>query len=411
MRIAINGAGIAGPTFAYWMRDTGHELLLIEEAPQLRTGGYIIDFWGAGYDIAEKMGLLPQIGACGYKVREVRFVDGHGRRTGGFATDVFDRMTNGRFTSLQRSDLSALIYAALDGAVETIFDDSITDLEERSGSARIHFKRAAPRDVDLVIGADGLHSGVRQLAFGPQSEFEVSLGYHVAAFEVPGYRPRDELVYVSHAVPGRQISRFALRGDTTLFLFIFRDEYLTGGHSDPRDANASLADVFADVGWECPQILAAMRNVRDIYFDRVSQIRMPHWTNSHTALIGDAAACVSLLAGEGTGLAIVEAYVLAGALRAWSGNHEEAFAQYERCVMPLLRRKQQSAAKFASSFVPRTAFGIAFRDIVTRFLHIPAVADFIIGRDLRDDFDIPTEIDIGGVSCKRGRARDLSSAS
>jgi 2-polyprenyl-6-methoxyphenol hydroxylase-like FAD-dependent oxidoreductase len=119
--VAINGAGIAGPTVAYWLREAGHEVLLIEEASTLRTGGYVIDFWDLGYDIAERMGLLPRIKELGYQVREVRFVDEHDHKVGGFSADVFGRLTRGRFTSLRRSDLSAAIHDALDGAVETLF--------------------------------------------------------------------------------------------------------------------------------------------------------------------------------------------------------------------------------------------------------------------------------------------------
>jgi len=387
MKVVINGAGVAGPTLAYWLTGAGHDVLLVEEAPELRSGGYIIDFWGAGYEIAERMGLVPQITALGYQVREVRFVDRRGRRIGGFSTDVFRRMTNGRFTTVRRSDLSAVIYGALNGRVQTMFGDSIEAIEDHAGSTRIHFRCAPPRDADLVIGADGLHSGVRRIAFGPQSAFEVSLGYHVAAFELSGYRPRDELVYVSHAVPGRQISRFAMRDDKTLFLFVFRDEYLPDDRAQALDHKAALAQVFADVGWECPQILSAMGKVTDVYFDRVSQIRMDHWTKRRTALVGDAAACVSLLAGEGTGLAMAEAYVLAQSLRASADDPQQAFARYEQCLMPFLKRKQISAAKFASSFVPKTAVGISVRNVVTGLLRIPAVANFFIGRDLRDDFN------------------------
>ncbi len=390
MRIAINGVGIAGPTLAYWLRESGHEVLLIEEVPQLRSGGYVIDFWGVGYDIAEKMGLLPRIGELGYRVKEVRFVDWHGRKRSGFSVDVFGRMTNGRYTSLRRSDLAATIYRALDGKVETIFGDSIARIEDEDNGVRVSFDHAAPREVDLVIGADGLHSRVRQLAFGPEAEFEVSLGYHVAAFEVEGYRPRDELVYVSHGVPGRQISRFSMRDDKTLFLFVFRDEYLTTeSPSSEQERKSVLANVFADVGWECPRILAAMETVSGVYFDRVSQIRMGRWTKGRTALIGDAAACVSLLAGEGTGLAMAEAYVLAGELRDCGGDHIAAFARYQERMMPFLRRKQESAAKFASSFAPKSNLGITFRNLVTRLLRIPFIADFIIGRDLRDDIELP----------------------
>jgi 2-polyprenyl-6-methoxyphenol hydroxylase-like FAD-dependent oxidoreductase len=390
MRIAINGAGIAGPTLAYWLQKSGHEVLLIEESSQLRSGGYVIDFWGVGYDIAEKMGLLSRIRELGYQVRKVRFVDRHSRTAGGFSTTVIGRMTNDRFTSLQRSDLAAMLYRALDGKVETIFGDSIASIEDDGNRVRVSFDHSVPRDVDLVIGADGLHSRVRQLAFGPQADTEVSLGYHVAAFEVEGYKPRDELVYVIYGVPGRQISRFSMRDDKTLFLFVFRDECLTTKDaSSEQERKSVLANVFADVGWECPRILAAMDNVNDVYFDRVSQIRMDRWTKGRTALIGDAAACVSLLAGEGTGLAMAEAYVLAGELSDCGNDHIAAFARYQEHMMPFLKRKQESAANFASTFAPKSAFGITFRNVATRLLRIPLFANVFIGRSLRDDVNLP----------------------
>lgn len=390
MRIAINGAGIAGPTLAYWLLKSGYEVLLVEEAPQLRSGGYVIDFWGIGFDVAEKMGLIPQLREIGYQLREVRLVDQRGRRSGGFSAEVFGRMTAGRFTSLRRSDLAATIYGAIDGQVETLFGDSIAEIEEEGDRVRVSFDHAAPRHVDLVVGADGLHSRVRGLIFGSEEEFEIPLGYHIAAFEVEGYRPRDELIYVSHGVPGKQVSRFSMRDDKTLFLFVFRDGYLTEKNpANNNERKAVLRVVFADVAWECPQILEAMEHASDIYFDRVSQIRMDSWAKEHTALIGDAAACVSLLAGEGTGLAMAEAYVLAGELHRCAGEHATAFSRYQALMMPFLRRKQESAATFASTFAPQTAFGIRFRNLATRLLRIPFVADLIIGRDLRDDITLP----------------------
>jgi 2-polyprenyl-6-methoxyphenol hydroxylase-like FAD-dependent oxidoreductase len=390
VKVLISGGGIAGPTLAYWLQKSGHEVLLVEQSPQLRRGGYVIDFWGLGYDIAEKMGLIPRIRELGYQVREVRFVDRHGRKCGGFAVDVIRHMTNGRFTSVGRSDLSASIYGAIEGKVETIFGDSVAGIKDVGNCVCVTFDHAAPCEVDLVIGADGLHSRVRELAFGPEASFERSLGYHVAAFEVEGYRPRDELVFISHGTPGRQISRFSLRDDKTLFLFIFRDEYLTTENpSSEQECKSVLTNAFADVGWECPRILAAMENVNDIYFDRVSQVRMERWTKGRTALIGDAAACVSLLAGEGTGLAMAEAYVLAGELCDCGGDHIAAFARYEKRMMPFLIRKQESAAKFASSFAPKSTFGLTFRNLVSRLLRISAFADLFIGRDLRDDIQLP----------------------
>ena len=391
MRIIINGAGIAGPTLAYWLRKGGHEVVLVESAPQLRTGGYVIDFGLVGYDIAEKMGLIPRLRELGYQVKETRFVDRRGRTSASIVTDSLDRLTHGRYISLQRSDLAVTIYGALDGAVETIFGDSVASIEEIGQSVRVGFDHAPPREADLVIGADGLHSRVRQLVFGRDVGGELSLGYHVAAFEVEGYRPRDELVYVGYGVPGRQIFRFSMRKDKTLFLLVFRDTYLpTERPANDQERKSALIHVFADVGWECPQILAAMANVGDLYFDRVSQIRLDRWTKGRTALVGDAAACASLLAGQGSLLAMAEAYVLAGELHTCGGDYAAAFARYEQRLMPWLKRKQKTTVRFASSFAPKTAFGIAFRSLVVPLMRpLPFVMDYFIGRELRDQVQLP----------------------
>ena len=390
MKIAINGVGIAGPTLAWWLLENGHEPLLVEEAPRLRSGGYVIDFWGLGYDIAEKMGLIPRLRELGYQVEEVRLVDGDGEKVGGFSADVFARMTEGRFTSLRRSDLAATIYGAVEGRVETIFGDTISAIDDTPDGVHVSFEQAPARDVDLVIGADGLHSRVRSLAFGPEKDYEKFLGYRVAAFSAKGYRPRDELVYVSHARPGRQIARFSMRDDRTLFLFVFREEGPGGEIPHGDEAKKAVVKwVFGNDGWECPQILEAMEDAEDIYFDRVSQIRMPRWTKGRVALVGDAAACVSLLAGEGTGLAMAEAYTLAGELKRANGDFAAAFSGYEKRLMPFLAEKQESAAKFASAFAPETNVGIIFRNLVTRAMGIPAVANYFVGRDLKDDIDLP----------------------
>ena len=342
--ILISGIGIAGPTLAYWLRHFGFSPTLVEVATTLRTGGYVIDFWGLGYDIAERMGLLSEINRVGYHVRELRTANDRGQRLSGFGTSVFNELTGGRFVSIARSDLSRLIFGKIESSAEIMFGDQIVSLHEEAEGVQVNFEHAGHRKFDLVIGADGLHSIVRKLVFGPQDRFEKYLGYTVAAFEVSGYRPRDEAVYVIHDLPGHQVARFALHDDRTLFLFIFAGNDDTP--SGPRDIaaqKATIRDRFKNGGWECTAILTELDRVHDLYFDRVSQIRMDSWSRGRVALIGDAAFCVSLLAGQGSALAMTSAYVLAGELARAHGRHDEAFRSYETLLRPYLAAKQKGA--------------------------------------------------------------------
>ena len=391
MRVAINGAGIAGPCLAHWLQRGGHEVVLIEKAPQFRTGGYAVDFWGVGYTVAEQMGILPEVREHGYAFREVRIVDERGRKVGGFFVDILRQKLMDRFTSVPRGDLAAAIYRTVENRVETLFDNSISAIDERATGVLVSFERGAAREFDLVIGADGLHSTVRHIVFGPERQFEKDLGYRVASFEVEGYRPRDELVGVTYSTPGRQIGRFALRGDRTMFSFLFPSERMTSPEPlNAKERKAVLHQVFADAGWECPQILQAMDQVRDLYYDRVSQIRMDRWSKGRVMLIGDAAACVSLLAGEGAGMAMAEAYVLAGELSRAGQDYQTAYRRYEQQLRPFVEAKQKSVRYFASAFVPKTRVGVWLRNQVTKLMAFPRLFHYFFVRQLRDDFDLPT---------------------
>ncbi len=386
--ILISGAGIAGPTLAFWLRAAGFQPTLIERAPALRAGGYAIDFWGLGYEIAERMGLITAVNHAGYHVQEIRIVDDRGRRVAGFGTGVFTELTNGRYVTLRRSDLSRLLFEKVGGATDIIFGDDIVGLRQGQDGVLVQLRHAEERRFDLAVGADGLHSGVRELAFGPQREFETHLGYVVAAFEVDGYRPRDENVYLMYGKPGRMLGRFTLRNDRTLFLFVFAAEGDVVA-SAPDQQKARLREVYGDCGWECPQILQRLDGADELYFDRVSQIRMPNWSRGRVALVGDAAFCVSLLAGQGSALAMISAYVLAGELGAAGGRHEEAFANYEARLRSYINTKQRGAERLASAFAPRTAAGLWFRNQVIRTFAVPGVARLVAGRDIVDALRLP----------------------
>ncbi len=388
MTILIVGAGVAGPTLAYWLRRAGHDVTLVERASELRRGGYVIDFWGAGFEVADRMGVLPEILRRGYRIGEVRQVNDAGRTFAAFRADVFFRATGGRYVSIPRGDLASILYDALDDRVERIFGDTVRALDDDGTRVRVTFEQGAPREFDLVVGADGQHSSIRRLVFGPEAQFETFLGITVAAFDVEGYRPRDELVYVLHTEVGRQIARFAMDGDRTMFLLTFRDDGRAATEDDEAQRSVLRARM-AGAGWETSRILAHLSEARTFYFDRVSQIRMPSWTRGRVALVGDAAACVSLLAGQGTALAMVESYVLAAELSRARGDHREAFSGYERMLMPFLRSKQEAAVRLAPAFAPKSRAQLFFIKSITKLMGLPLVANLAMGKSVRDAIELP----------------------
>jgi 2-polyprenyl-6-methoxyphenol hydroxylase-like FAD-dependent oxidoreductase len=391
MRILVSGAGIAGPTLAWWLLRHGLTPTLVESAPRLRTGGYVIDFWGAGFEVADRMGLLPEIQRQGYVVREVRAVGAAGRRVAGFRADAFARALQGRFVSLSRGDLAAILYDALEGRVETLFGDCIERLDQNESGVQVTFRSGRAREFDLVLGADGLHSRVRQLVFGQEPRFEHYLGCKAAAFSVDGYRPRDELVYVLYSEVGRQVARFSMRDDRTMFLFTWReaDPSLPGSFEEQK---AALRRRFGNSGWECPQILDALDGATDLYYDRVSQIRMEPeaWHHGRVALLGDAASCVSLLAGQGSALAMVAAYILAGELYRAQGDYAGAFARYGQLWEPFVRGKQQAALRMASFFAPPSQTYLFLRNRVMNLMSLPGVARLSMGTSLTDKIVVPS---------------------
>ncbi len=387
MKVAINGIGVAGPTLAYWLRRSGHEPVLFEKAPALRTGGYLIDFWGLGYDLAERMGLIAGLRERCYLMQRMSMVDADGREDAELDVRPMRERLHGRFISLARADLAEALFDACDG-IRTHFGVSISAIETDGDGVIAALSDGRQERFDLVVGADGLHSRVRELAFGPEARFEAFLGCYVAAFRIPGYPHRDELTYVSHTVPRRHVARVALRNDETLVLLLCRAELI--GADPPRDRRKdALRRAFGDMRWEVPEILDRMDEADDVYFDRVSQVHLPRWSAGRVGLVGDAAACPSLLAGEGTGLAMVEAYVLAGELHRAGGDLARAFAAYDARLREFVTAKQKSAVRFRGFFMPPTGLALRLRNLSFSALSVPFLAKRWLARSLKDDLQLP----------------------
>jgi 2-polyprenyl-6-methoxyphenol hydroxylase-like FAD-dependent oxidoreductase len=285
----ISGASVAGPALAFWLHRYGFRPIVVERAGAVRGGGYPIDVRGVAVDVVERMGLLPRIRAARTRTRTISVVDGAGRPVVVSKAAAFAGLAAGHDVELPRGDLTAALYESTRDDVEYVFGDSITGVDEQPDGVEVTFAQGQPRRVDLVVGADGLHSAVRRLTFGAEEQFTRHLGYYVAGFSVPNYLGmRHEAIM--HNDPGLFSGLNALGdGSDLLAMFAFASPRL---RFDPYDVNRQhqlLQDAFAGSTWvETPRLLEHMRKADDFYFDTIDQVRMPSWTSGRVALVGDA---------------------------------------------------------------------------------------------------------------------------
>lgn len=371
--ILISGASIAGPALAFWLHQHGFRPVVVERAPAIRGGGYPIDVRAAAIEVADRMDLLPAIRAAHLDTRGGTFVDARGRMIARITPDEFTGSPAGRDAELPRGDLARLLHERTRDDVEYLFVDTITALEQDAKGVHVTFRNAPPRTVDVVIGADGLHSTVRALAFGPEAGFRHDLGFAFAGFSldpaaVAGWNLERE--FLAHNAPGRMAVVYAVRGQhrhTGMLAFATPPGFAV----DPRDIAEQrdiVAAAFAGGGWKIPQLVAGMRAAEDFFFDTVSQIRMPRWSTGRVALVGDAAYAPALLSGQGTSLALIGAYVLAGELASADGDPAVAFAAYEQALRPFVERNQALARSGGATLIPQTRTALRLRNAVLAVL-------------------------------------------
>ncbi|WP_194299925.1 FAD-dependent monooxygenase [Acetobacter conturbans] len=362
--VLISGASIAGPALAFWLDRYGFAVTVVERAPTIRTGGYPIDVRGTAIDVVERMGLLPQIRAAHVDSRAMIFVDSEGGIIGNVPIYEAIGSDTGRDVELPRGTLTTLIYdATRNGSIDYRFDDTIETLHDDGEGVDIGFASGRQERYDIVIGADGLHSHTRRLVFGPEEPFNHSLGFCFNLFSMPNDRGLSHCGIV-HAEPGRTAAIWAVQDSPEVFgFFAFAtNETPLSASRDAEEQIRRTRAAFAGMGWEVPHMLDAMAKADDLYFDSVSQIRMPCWSKGRVALVGDAAFAPSFRSGQGTSLALVAAFVLAGEL-AMHDDPGDAFAAYEELVRPFAEANQALAIdKAGSFFLPRTEEDIEVRD-------------------------------------------------
>ena len=368
MKVLVSGASVAGPAVAYWLGRYGYDVTVVEFAPALREGGYAVDFRGpVNLGVLSRMGVLDDLRARQTGGSPMRFVDEAGRQLmrlpGEFA---------GGDLEVLRSDLSRILYQHSRDRASYRFGDSIAWLNEHAGGVDVRFESGIEETYDLVIGADGLHSIVRRLAFGPERDYVRHLGYYIAGWELPNTLgiSGDALMY---NVPGRLASVGVDRRDPAKAgtMFLFKSPELTYDRRDRSQQKAIIAEAFDDLGWHVPQLLEGLPAATELYFDSISRVDVDRWSTGRVVLLGDAGYGATV-GGMGTSTAVVASYILAGELATSGGDYRVAFKRYEAQLRKPVSKTQNGGNRTGKFLAPGTRFGIAARN---RLLSTPFFLD------------------------------------
>lgn len=366
-RVLVTGASIGGPAAAYWLDRTGHDVTVLERAPQPRTGGQNIDVRGLAREVVDRMGLLDAVRSAGTGEVGLRFVDESGGTVSEFGTDD-DGDHDGPTAELEilRGDLAEILREACGDRVSWWYGDRVVGLDESGPAVSVTLDSGAVHEFDLVVVAEGPRSRTRGLVMTGEREPVLDrLGMYCAWLTVPRTAD-DDRWWRWLSVPGsRSVNlRPDNAGTTRAMLNVMTDE--TGlADLDPAAQRADLRERFADVGWETPRILAALDDADDLYVDDLTQVKCPTWSHGRVVLLGDAAWCVTPIGGFGTSLALIGAYVLAAQLQR-SPSYAEAFAAYEEWLRPLVDDVQDLPPGTPRIANPRTRLGVALFRAGTR---------------------------------------------
>ncbi len=356
LKVLISGAGIAGCTLAYWLTRDGHHVTVIERSRSLRSSGSPVDVRGPAVDVAERMNILKQLRDARIQLQGMTLVDSAGRRIARVDIEALRSSIVPKDLEIARGDLSRILHGASANDAEYIFSDSVRSLSQDASGVDVTFEQSPPRRFDIVIGADGLHSIVRRLAFGADAEFVKHAGLYAATVPLIDRTDDGHEMFILN-VPGKLVALHP-RAATPLAYFVFwHPEIARFDYTNLGQHKSIIRNNFTGIGWRVPEFLAAVETANDLYFDSVARVHVPEWARGRIALLGDAASCVSLF-GDGSTLAIAGAYQLAKALGESPADPREAFARYQAAHGKLVASKQKTLGLMAARIVPKTSAGL-----------------------------------------------------
>ncbi len=313
--VVISGAGIAGPSLAFWLTRNGYRVIIVEIGPGIRPGGQTVDLRGAGGDVVERMGLMSEMERRSLFQRGIAWLKSDGSRRAEMPVTAFDG--NGPVSKLEilRGDLVDALYQATKDTAEYRFNTRISAIAQDPTGVDVTFSDGTALKVDLVVGADGPHSAVRRLVFGPEEQFVRPIGGYNAWFSAPDHAGLDSW-YLMYQAPGGLNASLRPSHNPAIAKagLAFQSPPISYDRHDLDEQRRILTERFAGAGWECDALLAAAQEADDFYFDSLAQVHMPSWSSGRVTLVGDAGYCASPLSGMGTSLALVGAYLLAGEL-------------------------------------------------------------------------------------------------
>lgn len=365
----ISGASIAGPVLAYWLHQHGFTSTIVEQAPAIRPGGHAVDIRGIAREVVQRMGILPEIRRFSVDERGLALVDARNRVRAALPADAFGGEGIVAEIEITRGDLAEILYRATKDFTEYLFGNRITAMVQDGDGVDVTFADGRQRRFDLVVGADGVHSGVRALAFGPEAEFARYLGGYTAYFTVPDPGNLDSWFLMHNAPGGLCAGVRPERGGTAKASLAFTArEPLAYDRRDTAEQREILRRKFARVGWMVPDILRHMDGAPDFYFDSFCQIHIGQWWRGRVALVGDAAYCGSPLSGLGTATSLVGAYVLAGELASTPDDVVGAFSRYQMGIQEYVSECQQLPPGGVKGMAPESRLMIAMRALSVRMM-------------------------------------------